>query len=101
MDHLRDLPIVLQDFRTQVQSLAAHLEIESIEAESAMAGQPDVTKMAIAMAVEELSAHYKSLPNNKKAEIEKVIAELESRFGHHPRIAEIIQHLRDECQSAR
>lgn len=98
MDHSRDLAIVLQDFRTQVQSLAAHLEIDSIEAESDMAGQPDVTKMAIAMLVEELSAHYKSLSENKKAEIERVIADLEIQFGHHLPIAEIIRHLREECQ---
>jgi hypothetical protein len=82
-----------------VQNLAARLEIEGIEAESDMTGQPDMTKMAIAMAVEELSAHYKSLPENKKAEIEKVIAELEIQHGHHPRIAEIIRHLREECQT--
>ena len=100
MDHLRDLPIVLQDFRTQVQSLAAHLEIESIEAEGNMTGEPDVTKIAIAMAIEELSAQYQRVPDHEKAEIEKVIAELEIKHGHHPRVAEIIRRLRERFQTA-
>ena len=54
MDRLRDLPSVLEDFRTKVQRLAAHLEIESIEAEDDMTGEPDMTKMAIAVVLEEL-----------------------------------------------
>jgi len=100
MDSLRDLPSVLEDFRTKVQRLAAHLEIESIEAENDMTGEPDMTKMAIAVVLEELAAQYQLLPDHKKAEIEKLIADLEIQHGHHPRAAEIIRRLREKCQDA-
>jgi len=100
MDRLRDLPSVLEDFRTKVQRLAAHLEIESIEAENDMTGEPDMTKVTIAVVLDELAAQYKLLPDHKKAEIEKVIADLEIQHVHHPRAAEIIRRLREKCQDA-
>ena len=56
---------MLQDFRSQVQRLAAHLEIESIEAESNMTGEPDTPKLAIAVALEELATSLGSYSGSK------------------------------------